>query len=366
MIYFYLTEGCNLKCRHCWIEPKYQSKKSTSTSLDLGCFQSVIEQAKPLGLSGVKLTGGEPLLHPQIHEILGLIRREDLQLTVETNGIPCTPELARMMASCKNPFISVSLDGPDPQTHEWVRGVEGCFEDALKGVENLRDAGISPQIIMTLMRRNKNHLEDMVRLAESLDAGSIKFNTLQPTARGKKMHDDGESLTVSELIELGSWVDNTLSASTRLHLFYSYPPAFRALGNLFGQNRNGCQVCGILGIIGVLADGFYALCGIGETVSDLVFGHVTKDRLAEVWNQTPILRELRKGLPHRLEGICGKCIMKQLCLGSCIAQNYYRSSNIWAPFWFCEQAQERGLFPESRMFSWLTEGRPKKANTPVY
>jgi molybdenum cofactor biosynthesis enzyme MoaA len=69
-IYFYLTEGCNLRCRHCWIAPKYQSEGNTYPALDLDLFKSIIEQAKLLGLTGVKLTGGEPLLHPAINEIL--------------------------------------------------------------------------------------------------------------------------------------------------------------------------------------------------------------------------------------------------------------------------------------------------------
>jgi len=41
--------------------------------------------------------------------------------------------------------------------------------------------------------------------------------------------------------------------------------------------------------------------------------------------------------------------MKRRCLGSCVAQNYYRKGNPWAPNWFCEQADEAGLFPASRM-----------------
>jgi len=136
-IYFYLTEGCNLACRHCWIAPKYQAGEHTYPSLPLDLFRSIIEQAKPLGLSGVKLTGGEPLLHPHIHEILEMIHSEELRLTVETNGVLCTPELAEKMAECKGHFISVSIDGADAETHEWVRGVPGCFQAALEGVKNL-------------------------------------------------------------------------------------------------------------------------------------------------------------------------------------------------------------------------------------
>ena len=348
-IYFYLTEGCNLRCRHCWIAPKYQSEGNSYPALDLDLFRSIIEQAKPLGLTGVKLTGGEPLLHPQIQEILEYIRAQDLPLSMETNGVLCTPEVARQMAACKDPFVSVSLDGAEVETHEWVRGVEGCFETALQGIRNLVAAELRPQVIMTVMRHNKDQMEPMVRLAERMDAGSVKFNIVQPTARGEKMHDSGEALDIEELVELGDWVESTLSASTNLRVDYDHPPAFRPLGKMFGNNGDGCGVCGILGILGVLANGSYALCGIGETVPDLVFGQASTDLLQDIWDYNPLLVELREGLPQGFEGICCHCLLKGICLGSCVAQNYYRSKSIWAPFWFCQEAHNRGLFPESRI-----------------
>lgn len=349
-IYFYLTEGCNLACRHCWIQPKHQTKEHIYPSLPLNLFQSIIEEAKPLGLAGVKLTGGEPLMHPQINDILDIIKSNKLRLTVETNGILCTPELAgKMKAACENPFVSVSLDGSDAETHEWIRGVKGSFEAALSGIRNLVNAGFKPQIIMTVMRRNKAQMEALARMAESLGAASVKFNVMQPTARGESMHKSGENLSIAELIELGQWVENKLSASTKLRLHFHHPAAFKPLGKMLGNNGGGCGVCGILGVIGVLSDGSYAMCGIGETVPELVFGHAGADSLEYVWNNTSMLCEIREGLPNHLEGVCGNCLMKFKCLGSCIAQNYYRSKNLWAPFWFCEDALNAGLFPETRI-----------------
>ena len=82
---------------------------------------------------------------------------------------------------------------------------------------------------------------------------------------------------------------------------------------------------------------------------DLVFGKVGKDRLEKVWRENPILKALREGLPERLEGICGRCLMKGSCLGQCVAQNYYRKGSILAPNWVCEQAEAAGLFPASRL-----------------
>jgi SynChlorMet cassette radical SAM/SPASM protein ScmF len=348
-LYFYLTKGCNLRCRHCWISPAFQAENTAHPALEMELFRSIIAQAKPLGLSIVKLTGGEPLIHPHIHEIIKEVRQQELRLTVETNGVCCTPELAQEIKDCKNPFVSVSLDGATAEIHEWVRGVPGCFDAAVQGIRNLVKAGLSPQIIMSVMTRNKDQMLPVVHLAEALGAGSVKFNVVQPTARGERMHERGETLEIEELVELGKWAERELVPSTRLKIFFSHPAAFRPLGRMFGDNGDGAGTCGILGVLGVLGDGTYALCGIGETVDELVFGHAASDMLADVWNDHPVLKEIREGLPVRLEGVCADCILRAVCLGSCLAQNYYRSKKLWAPNWYCELAHERGLFPQGRM-----------------
>ena len=348
-LYFYLTDRCNLRCRHCWIEPHYTPEDRASTALEPDIFAAILDQAEPLGLTGVKLTGGEPLLHPRIGDLLTIIRRREFSLTVETNGTLCTPELARCLADFPCAFVSVSLDGAEAGTHDWIRGREGSFREAIGGIGHLVASGIRPQIIMTLMRRNKNEIAALVGLAESLGASSVKFNILQPTARGKHLQQTGEALDIGEMLALGRWVDQELSAQTTLSLCFHQPPAFRTLGNLFGKNGDGCQSCGVLGILGVLADGSYALCGIGATVPELIFGRAAKDDLSDVWQNNPILKDIRAGLPGRLAGICSRCILRKLCLGSCLAQNYYRRHTLWAPYWYCEAAFERGLFPETRL-----------------
>ena len=205
-LYFYLTQGCNLRCRHCWIAPRFQADGLVAPALELDLFRSIIAQAKPLGLSTVKLTGGEPLIHPDIREILEHIAKEDLRLVVETNGISCTPELVDLVKACTMPFVSVSIDGANAKTHEWIRGIPGCFEAALAGIRNLVAAGVACQIIMTVMRPNRDQMEAVVRMAESLGVGSVKFNIVQPTARGRTMHQAGETLTIEELIDLGKRV----------------------------------------------------------------------------------------------------------------------------------------------------------------
>jgi len=348
-IYFYLAEGCNLRCRHCWIQPPFESeKKPKFPYVDLKTFRHIVDQGLELGLIAVKLTGGEPLIHPEIEKIIECIHEKDLKLNIETNGTTLTPELARLiMSSKKRVALSISLDSHLAKIHEWVRGVKGSFNATLNGVKCMRDAGYRPQIIMSVMRRNSGHVEDLVKLAESIGAGSVKFNPVTPTARGQKLHEMGEALSVEELLELGRFVDDDLQPRSKIRLIYAYTAAFRSVRNI--KNRPNLSGCGIFRSIGVLGTGKYALCGIGESLPEFVFGDARTDSLKEIWNHTPLLNEIRAGLPSKLTGVCSDCVLKEGCMGSCIANNYNFYKDLFAPHRYCQTAYETGLFPKSRL-----------------
>jgi len=138
-------------------------------------------------------------------------------------------------------------------------------------------------------------------------------------------------------------VERELPPTTKLRLHFDYPAAFRALSHI--ASGDGCGVCGIDGILGALATGEHALCGIGEQLSELIFGRVGQDRLEEVWSNNPKLNAIRNDIPARLTGVCGRCLMTGRCLGGCVAQNYYRSHDMFAPFWFCEEPERGGTVP---------------------
>jgi SynChlorMet cassette radical SAM/SPASM protein ScmF len=349
-VYFYLTPECNLACRHCWIAPRFMNATTATEFLPLPLLETVIDQAMPLGLTGIKLTGGEPLLHPNIMEVLDIARGHDLGVSVETNGTLVSREFAESLSRCKDPFISVSLDGVDATTHEWVRGVEGSFDTALDGLRTLVDAGLRPQVIMSLFRRNVDQVDDLVAMAEELGAGSVKFNIVQPSSRGLHVYESGDALPIKDVLAVGERVVNTLSKRHSIPVFFSTPPAFKSMSALFEEGGCGCGRCAIRNILGVLGDGSYALCGVGETVPEMVFGDASTDLLEDVWLHHPVLTEIRNGLPRRLTGICRDCAMRGTCLGACLAQNYTQTRDLWSPFWFCSMAEKEGLFPLTRRF----------------
>ena len=345
-IYFYITEGCNLRCSHCWINPPHEkdnkAEKFPFVSLDL--FKRIVSQAKELGMFSVKLTGGEPLIHPEIEAILDYIKEQELSLSIETNGTMCTPELVDKIKKCNCKGISTSLDGPDAVTHERVRRVKGAFSSTLEGLRNLVKAELKPQIIMSVMRRNRDKMEELVRLAEKENAGSVKFTFVTSTGREEDISKDKDkTLSLKEIIETGKWIEKELIPSSSIPILYSHPMAFKPFGKAINK---GSGSCGIFNIIGVLGSGKYALCGIGQTVSEMVMGDAKKDKLADVWNNSPLLSEIREKLPRDLKGICHDCMFRKKCIGTCVAMNYNHSKDLMAPNWFCEEAYQMGLFPK--------------------
>lgn len=345
-VYFYLTEGCNLACRHCWLNPPFDPKGTRHPVLPVATIRQVIAEAKPLGLKSVKLTGGEALLHPQLLDILALTKAEQLGLIIETNGTLVTDPVLAALRDYGDVFVSVSLDSHRAEVHDAFRGVKGSFALTVDGIRRLAAAGLRPQVIGSLIPENRHEMEPLVRLAQQLGAGSFKMNVVQPTTRGGLMHQRGQSVSLPEILEVSRDLVERLAPATGMRIHPDVPFAFRALS---AMHRDGGGRCTVKHIVGVLANGRYALCGIGTSMAEMVFGRAGIDDLATIWASHPMLQSIRRDLPDKLTGICGRCLMKNACLGSCLAQNFYRTRSVTAGYWFCEDAHAQGLFPASRL-----------------
>lgn len=346
-IYMYASGACNLNCSHCWINPEFQEKGTTSSlHLSFALVKKAVEQGKPLGLRSVKITGGEPLLNPEIKDIIEFISGEGLEIAIETNGTLVTREMAQFLASTPKPtFMSVSLDGADAETHDWLRRVDGSFEKAVQGIANLVEAGIRPQMICTLHKKNCSQIKGVVQLAESLGCSSVKFNHVQPAGRGQEF-ESMLALTVSEIIALNRMIEDDIVPVAGISVLPDIPFAFQMPARLL---RNKPGRCNIHSIIGLLANGDLALCGIGTSVEDLRYGNLQTDSLDRIWKSSPKLAELRKLIPDQLEGVCSRCVHLRFCKGTCVASNYNTGGKLNAPYSFCRDAESLGLFPRSRI-----------------
>ena len=159
------------------------------------------------------------------------------------------------------------------------------------------------------------------------------------------MHREKRTLSVEELIGKFRWVKEELQPTLDIPLQFSLPIAFQPLREIM---RGSYPECAILNILGIVENGDISFCGIQRVQKDLVIGNVRRDRLEVVWMNHPLLKRMRGLIPGQLEGICGKCFFRKRCMGSCLACTYYLRKSFVAPYWFCQEAFQKGLFPETR------------------
>jgi len=344
-LYLYIAGSCNLACRHCWISPTYEPDNSKGQFLKLEYVKKAVSEAKPLGLRSVKLTGGEPMLHPQIREIVEYLDNENIHILIETNGTLVNAKIASYLKSKKRVnFISVSLDGSTAASHEALRGVPGSFDQAIQGIKNLVSTGFQPQMICTLHKNNGHEIDKIIALAKDLGCGSVKFNILQQIGRGDGFYAK-DGLSVKEVLTLYNELVKKSMNISNLLIHFDIPIAFKPIKEILHETNSHCAIHNVLGI---LANGDYALCGIGTIEKKYVFGNACEHSIDTIWESNQILNEIRLKIPFKFEGICRDCIFCETCLGHCIISNHERDVKLTNPFPFCMEADLLGLFPYSR------------------
>ncbi|MBW1973493.1 MAG: radical SAM protein, partial [Deltaproteobacteria bacterium] len=303
--------------------------------------------AIPLGLSRIKFSGGEPLLHPQFDKLLAIVKDKKLSWTMESNLTVLSDDILNIIANGVRPkHISTSIYSSIPEEHDKFTGVKGSFYRTIEGIRKLVKKDIHPQMIMSLHKDNVHQIESVVKLAEKEGCNSVKFNLIQPAGRSKSGNIPYlGGISPQEILEKGNWVDTNLTKKVKIPLLFDLPAAFKPIKKILSGSAGRCN---IKNIIGILADGSYALCGIGYTVPDLIFGFISKDNLRDIWEEHPIIKDIRENLPEKLEGICRDCLFNYYCLGSCVAMNFHDTGSLFSSYRLCEILNKKGLFPETR------------------
>jgi len=181
-----ITAQCNLSCAHCWVDA---DPTNSVMQLPVSLFPRLLEDFVQLGGTGIRLTGGEPLLHP---DWLGFLRGAAAygleRIILQTNGILFSEadlSILRDLAPGQLQ-IQISLDGARASSHDLVRGA-GTFQQTLDAMRKLVEFGFAPQlaIFFTEMRHNLLELPDVFVLASELGVTSVSSGTLVGCGRAE-------------------------------------------------------------------------------------------------------------------------------------------------------------------------------------
>jgi len=178
-----VTRACNLACGHCYAEadPGPAPDELTRTEA-LRLVDHLAEYGAPV----ILFSGGEPLLHPHIFELLERAVRGGVRAVLSTNGLLIDRETAARLSGLGLSYVGISLDGLE-KTHDELRGRPGLFGLTLKAIEAAREAGLKVGLRLTLNRRNLAELESLFDLLESEDLPRVCFYHLVAAGRGRRM-----------------------------------------------------------------------------------------------------------------------------------------------------------------------------------
>jgi len=173
-----ITEECPNRCIHCAL-PDTDNKASLSPEE----VTNVIDQATRMGTTMIIFDGGEPMVHPDLVEMVRHVDPDKAVATVFTSGTGLTPEKAASLKDAGLFAVNVSLDSPHIGEHDRMRGRSGVFDDALAAIRNSLDAGILVNIYVVLSPMNVGDLKEFYMLAVEMGVHELSFYEIVPTGR---------------------------------------------------------------------------------------------------------------------------------------------------------------------------------------
>ena len=334
-----ITRLCNLKCTHCYLPagfvdinefPSGYYRDSELTQSQ--CFRVIDEIAEVNPNILLILTGGEPLLRPDILKISDYAARTGFLVVMGTNGVLLNDETVQKMSDHGVAGAGISLDAVDPVNHDKFRGMEGAWEGTMNGVEALKRANLDFLVQTSVTRWNYDEIPQIVDFAYELGAKVFNLYFLVRTGRGKTVMDitpDQYERMLSTLFELQAKYQGKMLVAAKCAPHYKRVIYEQQSDSPFLQAYpSGTCPCGIY-YCRITPEGDLTPC----PYMPVSVGNLKKEGFATLWNQSKVFQELRDR--KLLEGKCGACEFRDVC-GGCRARAYALTDNYLAEDPSCE------------------------------
>ena len=325
-----LTRSCNLACVHCRAAAQDRPYEGELTTAECRrVMDEIAEVAQPI----IILTGGEPLLRPDVMDLAQYGNGLGFRMTMATNGTLLTPQIVQKMIDAGIQRISVSLDGATAKSHDAFRKVPGAFEGALRGIAMAREAKLDFQVNTTITHANIEEFPRIYELAVSLGAVAHHIFMLVPMGRGKDLAED--AISAEKYEKALHWFygqrDKTplqLKATCAPHYYRILRQRAKSEGKEIDFQTFGLDAVtrGCLGgssFVFISHVGQMQPCGYLEVDS----GNLREKSFKQIWENSPVFRDLRD--LNRYQGKCGKCEYIRVC-GGCRARAYAIAGNYLA------------------------------------
>ena len=196
IVTFEITHRCNLRCRTCWLwgtSGKYSGDEESQRIKEMSPeevtrFIDSVSSFRPYFL----ITGGEPLLHPNIGEVIQHASSRGLIVGLITNGMSAAVETITKVVDAGLSFMTISVDSPDKDTHNLIRNNKNSFDNCLNTlgiVKRLKGEKRFPIVTtnLTISNYNYEHLRGMLELADGAGVDVLQFTHQWFSDRGTSL-----------------------------------------------------------------------------------------------------------------------------------------------------------------------------------
>ena len=201
-VFFHILTQCNLKCRHCYINPQQHGHLTLPLATIQAWLAAFSENSHTKNLI---FLGGEPTLHPELPAAIKFARKMGFgSITVDTNGFLFHDILEKVNPAEVDTF-SFSLDGVTSETNDRIRG-KGSFETCVAGIEKAVTKGFNTSLIYTVSSANLNELEDMGSLLRDLGVGRFFIQVIGLRGRSSSQESEADTNSLCQ-VSRRKWLD---------------------------------------------------------------------------------------------------------------------------------------------------------------
>lgn len=334
-----LIRRCNLTCKHCYSISGDVDFPGELTTEEVFW---VMDDLHAFGVRVLILSGGEPLLRPDIVEISRRAKAKGFYVGLSSNGTLIDRERADAIAGLGYDYVGVSLDGLR-ETHDRFRRKEGAFEASLAGLRLCRERGIKVGLRFTITRDNEAELPALLALMRDEGIDKFYLSHLNYAGRGNKNRGDDAVHAMTrramDILFAAAWEDarrggelefvtgnNDADGVYFLLWVRQRRPELEdhIRGKLaqWGGNSSGVNVANIDNLGNVHPDTMWWHYSLGN---------VRRRSFGDIWTDLtdPIMAGL-KARPRRVGGRCGECRQFDICGGNTRVRAFQLTGDPWA------------------------------------
>ncbi len=338
-----LIRRCNLCCKHC-----YSISADTDFPGELNTSQvfSVMDDLKEFQVPAIILSGGEPLMRPDIYEIGRYAKQKGFYVGLSTNGTLIDESHIPKIKQTEFDYVGISIDGIG-KTHDEFRQKEGAFSASMRAIELCHKNDIKVGLRFTITQDNADELPKLIDLCDEMDISKFYLSHLNYAGRGNRNRRDDvvhkitrwalDLLIEKSLSEIEEekksgkptreYVTGNNDADGVYLLFYLQKHAPHLVDEAqrilrrWGGNSSGMNVANIDNLGSVHPDTFWW---------DYHLGNVKDKPFSEIWQDTsdPLMAGL-KSSKRPLKGRCGVCPHSDICGGNTRVRAYQLTGDPW-------------------------------------